>query len=149
MGLWSRLVSSMPYLKGDAPSYMETCVPKIARAYITSRYFNAQFVEASTSHPRVVQRVLLHTGFYGTCLTLDKGMSGHQLGPSSYSFAEPSKRRYMYCGQTSAFYPNRLAHNQLWQKSCVQLILLLRLELQSMQAHAGWSLFQLSWLTAT
>lgn len=37
MGLWSRLVSSMPYLKGDAPSYMETCVPKIARAYITSR----------------------------------------------------------------------------------------------------------------
>ena len=37
LGLWSRLVSSMPYLKGDAPSYMETCVPKIARAYITSR----------------------------------------------------------------------------------------------------------------
>ena len=46
MGLWSRLVSSMPYLKGDAPSYMETCVPKIARAYITSRY---AFVSASDS----------------------------------------------------------------------------------------------------
>lgn len=37
MGLWSRLVSSMPYLKGDAPSFMQTYVPKIARAYVTSR----------------------------------------------------------------------------------------------------------------
>ena len=37
LGLWSRLVSSMPYLKGDAPSLLETYVPKIMDAYITSR----------------------------------------------------------------------------------------------------------------
>ena len=38
LGLWSRLVSSMPYLKGDAPSLLETYVPKIMDAYMTSRY---------------------------------------------------------------------------------------------------------------
>jgi exportin-7 len=38
LGLWSRLVSSMPYLKGDAPSLLDTYVPKITKAYITSRY---------------------------------------------------------------------------------------------------------------
>ena len=62
MGLWSRLVSSMPYLKGDAPSYMETCVPKIARAYITSRYLAATSHNPFTSHPHVVQQLLKDTG---------------------------------------------------------------------------------------
>lgn len=37
LGLWSRLVSSMPYLKGDSPSLLETYVPRINEAYITSR----------------------------------------------------------------------------------------------------------------
>lgn len=30
-------MSSMPYLKGDAPSQLDVYVPKITRAYITSR----------------------------------------------------------------------------------------------------------------
>jgi hypothetical protein len=37
LGLWSRLVSSLPYLKGEAPSLLETYVPKITQAYLTSR----------------------------------------------------------------------------------------------------------------
>ncbi len=37
LGLWSRLVSSMPYLKGDSPSLLDSSVPKIMQAYITSR----------------------------------------------------------------------------------------------------------------
>ncbi len=37
LGLWSRLVSSMPYLKGDGPSMLETFVPKITEAYVASR----------------------------------------------------------------------------------------------------------------
>lgn len=37
-GLWSRLVSSMPYLKGDSPSLLETNVPAITQAYITTRW---------------------------------------------------------------------------------------------------------------
>ena len=37
LGLWSRLVSSVPYLKGDSPSLLESFVPKITEAYITSR----------------------------------------------------------------------------------------------------------------
>lgn len=35
--LWSRLVSSVPYLKGESPSLLETFVPKITETYITSR----------------------------------------------------------------------------------------------------------------
>ena len=41
LGLWSRLVSSMPYLKGDSPSLLDTFVPKISRAYINSRSVHA------------------------------------------------------------------------------------------------------------
>mmetsp|Transcript_25560 Transcript_25560/g.71479 ORF Transcript_25560/g.71479 Transcript_25560/m.71479 type:complete len:1067 (+) Transcript_25560:187-3387(+) len=37
LGLWSRLVSSTPYLKGDSPSLLETYVPRIIEAYIVSR----------------------------------------------------------------------------------------------------------------
>ncbi|PSC72660.1 exportin-7 isoform X2 isoform A [Micractinium conductrix] len=44
LGLWSRLVSSMPYLKGDAPSQLDVFVPKITRAYITSRLESVQAV---------------------------------------------------------------------------------------------------------
>ena len=38
LGLWSRLVSSMPYLKGDSPSLLEANVPKITEAYISFRW---------------------------------------------------------------------------------------------------------------
>lgn len=43
LGLWSRLVSSMPYLKGDSPSLLDTFVPKISRAYINSRLVPCTF----------------------------------------------------------------------------------------------------------
>ena len=33
----ARQVSSMPYLKGESPSLLETYVPKITEAYLTSR----------------------------------------------------------------------------------------------------------------
>ena len=35
--LWSRLISSVPYLKGDAPSMLDAYVPKITETFITSR----------------------------------------------------------------------------------------------------------------
>ncbi|KAK4268092.1 hypothetical protein QN277_024795 [Acacia crassicarpa] len=38
LGLWSRLVSSVPYLKGDAPSLLDEFVPKITESFITSRF---------------------------------------------------------------------------------------------------------------
>eukprot|EP00897_Mesotaenium_endlicherianum_P004381 jgi/Mesen1/3971/ME000210S03214 len=44
LGLWSRLVSSMPYLKSDSPSLLESYVPKITEAYITSRLDSVQAV---------------------------------------------------------------------------------------------------------
>lgn len=37
LGLWSRLVSSAPYLKSDQPSELETFVPKIVEVYVSSR----------------------------------------------------------------------------------------------------------------
>lgn len=42
LGLWGRLVSSMPYLKGDQPSLLETNVPQITQAYVTSRLESVQ-----------------------------------------------------------------------------------------------------------
>jgi hypothetical protein len=61
LGLWSRLVSSMPYLKGDSPSLLDTYVPRITESYITSRWgwqadrqADGQIAESSAgnSHPR-------------------------------------------------------------------------------------------------
>ena len=37
LGLWSRLVSSAAYLKGDAPSLLDTYAPRIIEAYLSSR----------------------------------------------------------------------------------------------------------------
>ena len=37
LGLWSRLVSSSAYLKGESPSLLETYAPKIIQAYVSSR----------------------------------------------------------------------------------------------------------------
>ncbi|KAL4534670.1 hypothetical protein Ndes2526A_g05549 [Nannochloris sp. 'desiccata'] len=47
LGLWSRLVSSMPYLKGDAPSRLETYVPRITKAYVDSRLASVAAVAAT------------------------------------------------------------------------------------------------------
>ncbi len=40
----SRLVSSMPYLKGDAPSRLDTYVPRLMRTYIQSRLDSVRIV---------------------------------------------------------------------------------------------------------
>lgn len=37
LNLWSRLVSSVPYLKGDKPSQLDRYVPDIIEAFVTSR----------------------------------------------------------------------------------------------------------------
>ncbi|RQO84373.1 hypothetical protein POPTR_001G036100v4 [Populus trichocarpa] len=42
LGLWSRLVTSVPYLKGEAPSLLDEFVPKITEGFITSRFNSVQ-----------------------------------------------------------------------------------------------------------
>ncbi|XP_048135324.1 exportin-7 isoform X3 [Rhodamnia argentea] len=42
LGLWSRLVTSVPYLKGDAPCLLDEFVPKITEGFITSRFDSIQ-----------------------------------------------------------------------------------------------------------
>ncbi|GLT74542.1 hypothetical protein SLA2020_463300 [Shorea laevis] len=42
LGLWSRLVTSVPYLKGDAPSLLDEFVPKITEGFIMSRFNSVQ-----------------------------------------------------------------------------------------------------------
>ncbi|KAG5631740.1 hypothetical protein H5410_003457, partial [Solanum commersonii] len=42
LGLWSRLVSSVPYLKGDTPSLLSDFVPEIVKSFITSRFGSFQ-----------------------------------------------------------------------------------------------------------
>lgn len=47
LGLWSRLVTSVPYLKGDAPSLLDEFVPKITEGFITSRLNSVQVSDLS------------------------------------------------------------------------------------------------------
>lgn len=42
LGLWSRLVTSVPYLKGDSPSLLDETVPKITEGFISSRFNSVQ-----------------------------------------------------------------------------------------------------------
>ncbi|KAM0891884.1 hypothetical protein ACQ4PT_026106 [Festuca glaucescens] len=42
LSLWSRLVTSLPYLKGDTPSLLDETVPKITEGFITSRINSVQ-----------------------------------------------------------------------------------------------------------
>ncbi|XP_038711145.1 exportin-7 isoform X2 [Tripterygium wilfordii] len=53
LGLWSRLVTSVPYLKGDAPSLLDEFVPKITEGFITSRLNSVQdgFPEDLSDNP--------------------------------------------------------------------------------------------------
>ncbi|KAK4797341.1 hypothetical protein SAY86_029667 [Trapa natans] len=53
LGLWSRLVSSVPYLKADAPSMLDEFVPKITEGFITSRFDSIQagFEEDLSENP--------------------------------------------------------------------------------------------------
>lgn len=44
LGLWSRLVTSVPYLKADSPSLLDEFVPKITEGFITSRFDSVQAV---------------------------------------------------------------------------------------------------------
>ena len=45
--LWSRLVASVPYLKGEAPSLLDAYVPRITETYITSRLESVAAVAAA------------------------------------------------------------------------------------------------------
>ncbi|XP_031377633.1 exportin-7 isoform X1 [Punica granatum] len=53
LGLWSRLVTSVPYLKADAPSLLDEFVPKITEGFITSRFDSIQagFPEDLSENP--------------------------------------------------------------------------------------------------
>ncbi|KAJ4968827.1 hypothetical protein NE237_015528 [Protea cynaroides] len=42
LGLWSRLVTTVPYLKSDTPSLLDEFVPKITEGFISSRFDSVQ-----------------------------------------------------------------------------------------------------------
>ncbi|XP_034692714.1 exportin-7-like isoform X1 [Vitis riparia] len=42
LGLWSRLVTSVPYLKGDTPALLDGYVPKIVEGFVSSRLDSLQ-----------------------------------------------------------------------------------------------------------
>jgi exportin-7 len=47
--LWSRLISSVPYLKGEAPSMLDAYVPRITETFITSRIDSVTAVASGTA----------------------------------------------------------------------------------------------------
>ncbi|KAH7288361.1 hypothetical protein KP509_31G023600 [Ceratopteris richardii] len=48
LGLWSRLVSSVPFLKINSPTFLDGYVPQITEAYISSRFDAVQAVAQGT-----------------------------------------------------------------------------------------------------
>ncbi|GAB2238779.1 hypothetical protein Droror1_Dr00024692 [Drosera rotundifolia] len=51
LGLWSRMVSSVPYLKADAPSLLDEFVPKITEGFIASRFDSVQSQDDPLENP--------------------------------------------------------------------------------------------------
>jgi len=49
LSFWSRLVTSVPYLKGETPSLLDETVPKITEGFITSRINSVQAILADNS----------------------------------------------------------------------------------------------------
>ncbi|GJN01164.1 hypothetical protein PR202_ga18408 [Eleusine coracana subsp. coracana] len=49
LSLWSRLVTSVPYMKGETPSFLDETVPKITEGFITSRINSVQAILADNS----------------------------------------------------------------------------------------------------
>jgi len=63
LALWSRLISSQPYLKGDKPSHLGAFVPEVAQAYVRSRLELAQAIVSDpdcVDDPLDNQEVLLN-----------------------------------------------------------------------------------------
>lgn len=81
LGLWSRLVSSVPFLKGDAPSLLDEFVPKITEGFITSRLDSAQvWLSTKTfSHPQ--KSCIIHISCFSLLLQtgLPDDISEHPL----------------------------------------------------------------------
>ncbi|KAF0917476.1 hypothetical protein E2562_020592 [Oryza meyeriana var. granulata] len=57
LSLWSRLVTSVPYLKGDTPSLLDETVPKITEGFITSRINSVQASFANDSSDDTLDNV--------------------------------------------------------------------------------------------
>ncbi|RAL51924.1 hypothetical protein DM860_010642 [Cuscuta australis] len=60
LGLWSRLVSSLSYLKGDIPSLLNEFVPEILRCFVTSRFSTFQAGVSDPSDNPLDNVELLH-----------------------------------------------------------------------------------------
>lgn len=63
LGMWSRLVASVPYLKGDSPSLLDEFVPKITEGFIISRFNSVQVYNTAYS----VRFPVLNCGFSLIC----------------------------------------------------------------------------------
>uniref|UniRef100_A0A0D3EMD3 Importin N-terminal domain-containing protein n=1 Tax=Oryza barthii TaxID=65489 RepID=A0A0D3EMD3_9ORYZ len=57
LSLWSRLVTSVPYLKSDTPSMLDETVPKITEGFITSRINSVQASFANDSSDDTLDNV--------------------------------------------------------------------------------------------
>lgn len=106
LGLWSRLVSSMPYLKGDSPSLLETNVPAITQAYITSRWVPACGWECNLVHQgqRCAQG-LLRASALMQCRCVGMGFSHRQRQSCLHLFASSVGMSEFLCGPLTSPQP--------------------------------------------
>jgi exportin-7 len=101
LGLWSRLVSSMPYLRGDKPSLLDNYVPKITEAYITSRLDSVQLVLQNPSVEDMLENEeQLQEQF--DCLPFLCRFQYEDLSKYLCSLTDPLVKGFTECGNLTA-----------------------------------------------
>ena len=50
LGLWQRMVASVPYVKATEPHLLETYTPEVTKAYVSSRLESVHSVIRCESH---------------------------------------------------------------------------------------------------
>ena len=94
LGLWSRLVSSVPYLKGDAPSLLDEFVPKITEGFITSRLDSAQvwiLTKITLSF-----RIVWYCRFYVFLLVILDRLTWRYFRASTWQCWPPSRSAWLF-----------------------------------------------------
>jgi len=100
LGLWSRLVSSMPYLRGNKPSLLDNYVPKITEAYITSRLDSVQLVLRNPSVEDMLENEeQLQEQF--DCLPFLCRFQYEELSKYLCSLTDPLVKGFTDCGNLS------------------------------------------------
>lgn len=121
LGLWQRMVSSVPYVKATEPHLLETYTPEVTNAYITSRLESVAVVvreglEDPLDDLGMVQQQLEQLSVIGRCEYQKTCMLLVQLfdqAVRSYSelLANPTQQMEITIQEGKSYPPNRTSNS--------------------------------------